>query len=86
MTIQICESFHFTAFSSNVNLRGSFNFLGMDLGEGCWGCAPPSYDDLWVSKIISILQKKKNQKHETWLKSFLSGAPLLSKILDLPIL
>ena len=56
------------------------DYSGADVGEGSRVCAtPPSWDDLALSKIHSILPKKTPQ-----LSAFLGVHPHLRKILDLP--
>ena len=56
----------------NISRKYTCSFTGPDLGEGCSGVHPlPSLDDVRLSKISSILQKKA----WTELRSSLHGAP-----------
>lgn len=49
--------------------------------DGVYSPPPPARDDMQLSNITGILQKKNNNS----AMAFLSGAPLLRKILDPPM-
>ena len=64
---------------SNGNFYLNFGTTGKDLGGGCRGCTPPTWGEAFFVFTIKICLP-----HQS-VTPFLSGAPLLSKILDPPL-